>query len=63
MLANRSLAQLSSERLHLAADGDKCRNPQPSIRQGSGSIEEESGEGLRIEGSRTSHEVLQSQLT
>ena len=27
------LAQFSSERLPLVADGSRCRNPQPNIRQ------------------------------
>ena len=30
MLADRSLAWLSSERLHLAADPDRCKHPQPN---------------------------------
>ena len=37
MLADRSLANLSSKRYHPAADSDRCRDPQPNIRQsGSG---------------------------
>lgn len=28
MLANRILAELSSERIYLAADGNRCRYPQ-----------------------------------
>jgi hypothetical protein len=54
MLADRSLAQLSSEKLHPAADGNRCRDTQPNTRQSMGSLVEESGEGLReLEGSRT----------
>jgi hypothetical protein len=30
MLVGRTLAWLSSERLHLAADSDRCRHPQPN---------------------------------
>jgi hypothetical protein len=46
---------MSSERLHPAADGNRCRNPQTNIRQkSSGSLVEELEEGLReLEESRT----------
>jgi hypothetical protein len=44
ILADRSLAWLSFERLLPAADSDRCRDPQPSIRL---SFMEELGEGLR----------------
>jgi len=47
MLADRSLAQLSSERLHLSVDRNKCRDLQPNIRQNSGSLVEELGVGLK----------------
>jgi hypothetical protein len=33
MLADRSLAKLSPERLHRAADGNRCRDSQSNIRQ------------------------------
>jgi hypothetical protein len=47
MLADRSLAQLSFERLHPAVDGNRCRDPQPNIRQSSReSCVEEGGIGL-----------------
>jgi hypothetical protein len=32
MLADRSLAELSPEKLHPAADGNRCRDPEPNIR-------------------------------
>ena len=47
VLADRSLAWLSSERLHPAADGNRCRDPQPHIRWSLGSLIEELGEGLK----------------
>jgi hypothetical protein len=47
MLAHRDKAQLSPERIHLAAYGSRCRYPQPNIRQSSESLVEESREGLR----------------
>jgi hypothetical protein len=59
MLVDRSLA----ERLHPSADGNRCRDLQLNIRQSSGSLVEESGEGLREpERSRASHTDLQNQL-
>ena len=62
MLADRSLAQLSPERLHTAADGNRCRDPHLNIRQSSGSLVEEWEEGLReLERSRAPQD-LQSQL-
>ena len=36
MLADRSLAQLSPERLHPSTDRNRCRDPQPNISQSSG---------------------------
>ena len=33
MFIDWCLAQLSSERLHPATDGKRCRDPQPDIRQ------------------------------
>jgi hypothetical protein len=45
---------VSPEQLHPAADGNRCRNSQLNIRQSSGSLVVECGEGLReLEGSRT----------
>jgi hypothetical protein len=41
MLADRSLALLSSERLHPAADWNRCRYPQPNIEQSPGTLLEE----------------------
>jgi hypothetical protein len=46
MLADWSLALLSSEKLHPAAIGNRCRYPQPN-RWSSESLVEELGEGLR----------------
>jgi hypothetical protein len=64
MLVDRSLAQLSSERLPPAADGNRGKNPQPNTRQSSGCLVEESGTGLsELERSRTPQEDLWSQLT
>lgn len=40
MLADRSLAWLTSERLHSAADSDRCRDPQPNSRHSSESLVE-----------------------
>ena len=50
MLIDRILAQLSSERFHPAADGYRCRDPQPNIKQNSGSLVAETWEGLREPG-------------
>jgi hypothetical protein len=64
MLADRSLAKWSSERLHPAADGNRCRDPQPNIMWSLGSPVEEWGEELREpERSRTPQENLQSPHT
>jgi len=53
MLADRSLAWLSSEK-HVA-DTDRCRDPQQNSGWSSGSLKEEMGEGLRgPEGDRKS---------
>ena len=58
MLADRNLAQLSPARLHPAAKGDKCRDPQPNIRWCRRTVVAERGP----EGSRTPQEDQQSQL-
>ena len=44
---DRSLAWLSSERLFLAADSDRCRYPQESMGNRLGTPMEELGEGLK----------------
>jgi hypothetical protein len=41
MLADREIAYLSSMRFHSAADGGRCRDPQPNIWQSLGSLVEE----------------------
>jgi len=41
ILADRNLAQLSSERLQTAADGGKGRDPQANTRQSLGNLVEE----------------------
>ena len=43
MLADRSIAQLSSERLHIAADSDRCRYPQPNTGWSLGTLKKELG--------------------
>jgi hypothetical protein len=64
MLAERSLIQLSSERLHPAADQNRFRDPQPNIRQSLGSLVEQLGEELRDpEGIGTPQEDQQSEQT
>ena len=47
MLAERSLIQLSSERLHPAADQNRFRDPQPNIRQSMSRIIEQIVEKLK----------------
>jgi hypothetical protein len=47
MLADRRLAYLASERLDPAADGNRCRDLQPNIRQSLGNLVGKSGEELR----------------
>ena len=47
MLADRSLAQMFSERLYPAADRNRSREPQPNIGQSLETFMEELGEGLR----------------
>ena len=47
MLADRNLAQLSSEGLHLEANGKRGQGSHPNIRWSSGSLMEEWGEGFR----------------
>jgi hypothetical protein len=49
MPADRSLVLLSSKRLHLAADPDKCRDPQSNIGWSLGTLKGELGEELRGE--------------
>jgi hypothetical protein len=44
MLAYRSLAQLSSEKIHPATDGNRCREHQ---HQSGGNLVEETGKGLK----------------
>jgi hypothetical protein len=46
-LADRNLAQLSSKKLHPAANGKRCRKLQPNTGWCSGSLMEELGKGLR----------------
>ena len=46
MLVDRSLAQLSSEKLHPAADGKRCRDQQKNIRQSPGNLMEREKERL-----------------
>jgi hypothetical protein len=48
MFADRSLAKLSSERLHPTADGNRFGDPQPNIRWSS--LESCGGVGGMIEG-------------
>ena len=50
MLIDRILAQLSSERFHPEAYGYRCRDPQPNIKQNSGSLVAETWEGSREPG-------------
>jgi hypothetical protein len=53
MLTDRNLAQVSPKMLNPAADGNRCRDPQPNIRWISGSLVEEWGIELsEQEGSR-----------
>ena len=52
MFANPSLAQLSSERLHPEADGNRiCNDPRTNIRSSSGSLLEQLGQ-LELRGQR-----------
>jgi hypothetical protein len=44
MLTGRSLAYLSSES---STNVKRCRHPQPNIRQSSGNLVEELGEGIK----------------
>jgi hypothetical protein len=54
-----NLSKLSSERLHPAVDGNRCRDPQPNIRWSLGNLVEEGEEGLpESERSRTSQKNL-----
>ena len=64
ILADRNLALLSSERLHPAASGNRCIDPQPNIRWNLGSLVEDLGERLRDQKrTETPQEDQQSQLT
>ena len=61
MLADESLAQLSSQWLDSAADVNRHGDPQPNIRQSSGSLEEEYGIRLReLEESRTPQKIYRA---
>jgi hypothetical protein len=54
---------LSSERLHPATDGNRCRDPESNILWSLGNLAEEVEEGLlETKGSRTPQENLQNQL-
>lgn len=62
MAKDRSLQQLSSDRLHPKADGNICRDPQ--ILDRAQSFVEELGVELRqSDGTRIPQEDVQSQLT
>jgi hypothetical protein len=64
LLADRNLAELSSEKLHPEADGRRCSDSYSNIRWSLGSFVEESVEGFRNqEGIETPQEDQQSQLT
>jgi hypothetical protein len=64
VLEDRSIAWLSSERLHSAADSNECRDPQPNSEWSSGSLIEELVEGLRApKRIETPLKDQQSQLT
>jgi hypothetical protein len=60
LLTDRSLVQLSPERLHTATDGDKYRNPQPNIRYSSGGQVEKEEEGLKEPERSRTQENLQN---
>ena len=48
-----NLAQLCPERFHPATDGNRCRDPQPNIKQTSGSLVEEWGIQMsKLEGAK-----------
>jgi hypothetical protein len=46
ILGYQSLAQLSSDRCHLATDEHKCKGLEPNSRQSQGNPSEEREEGL-----------------
>jgi hypothetical protein len=48
MLAVKSLAKLSPERLYPADYGNICKDPKPNIRQSLGSLVEEWGMGIGL---------------
>jgi hypothetical protein len=52
-----------SESLHLAADENRCRGPQPNIRQFSESLVEDLGKGFNEPEEENSPQDIQSQLT
>jgi hypothetical protein len=63
MLTYRSLAELSSERLHIAADSVGCRDLQPNSCWNLGMFMEALVEGMRDQkGIRTQQEDQQGQL-
>ena len=47
--------QLSSERLHPATDGNRCRDPQPNIRQSLGNPVEEGRKDFRSQRGQGHH--------
>lgn len=57
MATDRNLAQLSPERPHPAADGGRCRDPQPNIRLSLGSLAEELG--IKVSKSEGSKRLLE----
>ena len=67
MLADRSLAWLSSEELHPETDLKRCRSTQPNSGWRLGTLENEKEEGLQPGNGRqwigTPQEVQQNQLT
>ena len=64
MVAERNLAQLFSERLHTAADRNRCRDPQLNIRWSPRNLVGELWKNLRDPEARgTLHEYLQNQHT
>lgn len=61
MLTDRSLAQLSPERLHPATHGNKCRDPTQALGEAWGNSMEEGDGGLKEpERSRTLEENIQN---
>lgn len=59
-----SLVQLSPQRLHQGADGKRCSDPHPSIRQSLEYAAKEGEEGFQVpEGSKTPQNSSQNHLT